>query len=1089
VDPTKQGDTLRGARSDGDGEGDGDTNGDREVRDPGVTPSPDTAPSGMPPPSGRSVERYRVERERARGGLGRVLEAEDTRLHRVVAVKELLQRDPSSEARFVREAFVTARLEHPAIVPVYDVATGEDGAPFYVMKLVSGRTLEELVAERRDLAARTALLPNVIAVADALAYAHSQGVLHRDIKGSNVIVGEFGETIVIDWGLAKHTDEADSRAAAPPDTPAPSSAAASIVSSSDPAAGVTVEGTILGTPLFMAPEQARGERADARTDVFALGGLLYFVLSGKAPYADVEVRSLLSEIRGGRMRPLRDQDPAVPRDLAAIVDKAMAPAREDRYPTARELADDLRTYQNGGLVGAYRYTSADRIARNVRRHLGVALATGVFALAGAVGFGVFALREQALRRTAEDARDRAAAEQARADRQSLALLEQQGRDELEGGRPFRAAVLLSEAYVRDPTSLVVRSLLTDALRPVASLRENLVGHQRDVTAGAYSPDGALLATGSDDRTLRLWDVRTGATLHTIEGLPGAIEWVAFSHDGDAVVASSGGQHPKISVWEVPSGRALASYDVSPANYRVEFTPDDAALVVGGFLGDLRIVDRASGTHRLEVRACADRVSAVDFRPGTSLMVVGCRDHTVTIWDWRAAKRVAGLPPFDRKIASARYSRDGRYLLVAESERNLYVYDAANLGRLRTLSIPDSARDPDAFFSPDARVIVAGTKDGRIRVWHTSSGALLRLVDAQPAGQLYRMILRGDGNEVATTGGNGSVNVWSLDAALDYRILGHAAIDDDALLASTYVDGGRTILVPTAAGEIRVLDANGELTRSFPVGGAADTIAVDAHAHHLATTGESQTGFPPRIWDLATGALVATLLPQAPPITYGLTATRDGDSFLTGDYVGVLREWDAATGALRAEHPVTSARIASLAASPDGTTIAVASETGTVFFVDRATGAIGRTLDAHGCWIQSMTWDDGGAALVTVGRQDHTLKIWHPPSEVPVVLSGHTAQGERASFSADGRRIASVSDDGTARVWDARTGELLRVIAGPSTTATFRPDSDELLTTGAQGYAVVWDTALDERSPEAIAAYVGSHSPWKLRDGRLVLEAR
>ncbi|HEY6459396.1 MAG TPA: hypothetical protein VIY73_04570, partial [Polyangiaceae bacterium] len=416
-------------------------------------------------------------------------------------------------------------------------------------------------------------------------------------------------------------------------------------------------------------------------------------------------------------------------------------------------------------------------------------------------------------------------------------------------------------------------------------------------------------------------------------------------------------------------------------------------------------------------------------------------------------------------------------------------DAARLTRLRTLSIPDSARDPDAFFSPDARVIVAGTKDGRIRVWHTSSGALLRVVDAEPAGQLYRMVLRGDGAEAATTGGNGSVNVWSLDAALDYRILGHAAVDDSALLASTYVDGGRSIVVPTAAGEARVLDANGELTRSFPVGGAADTIAVDAQARHLATTGEDQPAFPPRLWDLATGALIAKLVPQAPPLTYGLTATSDGAAFLTGDYVGVLREWDAATGALRAEHPITPARIASLAASPDGKTVAVASETGTVFFVDRATGATERTLDAHGCWIQSMTWGDGGTALVTVGRQDHTLKIWHPPSAVPVVLSGHTAQGERASFSANGRRIASVSDDGTARLWDTRTGELLRVIPGPSTTATFRPGSDELLTTGAQGYEVVWNTALDERSPDAIAAYVASHSPWKLVDGRLVLEAR
>src|SRR5262249_37874543 len=154
-------------------------------------------------------DRYEVLGERARGGLGRVVEARDRRLHRIVAVKELLHRDAAGEARFVREAFITARLEHPSIVPGYDAATNPEGAPFYVMKLVNGRTLEDLVQRRSTLHERLALLPNVIAVADAIAYAHSQGVLHRDIKGSNVIVGDFGETIVIDWGLAKRVADPD----------------------------------------------------------------------------------------------------------------------------------------------------------------------------------------------------------------------------------------------------------------------------------------------------------------------------------------------------------------------------------------------------------------------------------------------------------------------------------------------------------------------------------------------------------------------------------------------------------------------------------------------------------------------------------------------------------------------------------------------------------------------------------------------------------------------------------------------------------------------------------------------------------------
>ncbi|MGH7295594.1 MAG: WD40 repeat domain-containing protein, partial [Polyangiaceae bacterium] len=587
----------------------------------------------------------------------------------------------------------------------------------------------------------------------------------------------------------------------------------------------------------------------------------------------------------------------------------------------------------------------------------------------------------------------------------------------------------------------------------------------------------------------LWDARSGSLVRTLDGFQGALEWVAFSHDGSALATSAAGQHPRIGVWEVPSGRALGGFDLPRANFRVEFTPDDAALVVGGFDGDLRIVDRATGAIRLEVRPCKDRISAIDFRPGTSQMLVGSHDGTVSIWDWRKVARLSVLPAFDHAISSARYSRDGRYLLVAEADRSLHVLDAERLVRLRTIALPETAHDPDAFFSPDARQIVAGTKDGRVRVWHTSSGALLRLIDVQPVGQLYRMVLRSDGREVATMGGDGAVNLWSLDVDLDYRLLGRDAIDERSVLTSAYVDGGASIVVPSADGEVRVLDASGEPRRSFHVRGPADVIAVDARSRRLATTGETPPSFPPRLWDLETGALVANLEPQAPPLTYGLAATAAGDGFFTGDYVGVLREWDASTGAMRAEHALGRARIASVAASPDGKTVAVADENGLVSFVDRATGALERTLQAHGCWIQSMTYGARGDTLVTVGRQDHTVKVWRAPFDVPVVLSGHTAQGLRASISDDGRRIASVSGDDTARLWDARTGALLRVIRGPSTTAAFRPGTDELLTTGEHGYLVVWSTALDARSPEQVAAFVARESPWRLVDGRLVLAVR
>src|SRR5580692_1719550 len=219
-------------------------------------------------------QHYLVVGEIAKGGMGRVVTARDRRLGRNVAIKELLPQHRDLARRFEREARITARLQHPAIVHVYEAGVWPGGEPFYAMQLVAGRSLDKVVAERKTLNERLGLLPTVIAVADALAYAHSEHVIHRDLKPSNVLVGEFGETVVIDWGLAKdvsgHGDN---------EVELGESSQQWRSTSQD-----TIEGGVVGTPAYMPPEQARGEAADERSDVYALGAMLYTVLAGGPPY-------------------------------------------------------------------------------------------------------------------------------------------------------------------------------------------------------------------------------------------------------------------------------------------------------------------------------------------------------------------------------------------------------------------------------------------------------------------------------------------------------------------------------------------------------------------------------------------------------------------------------------------------------------------------------------------------------------------------------------------------------------------------------------------------------------------------------------
>ncbi|MEZ4360357.1 MAG: protein kinase [Kofleriaceae bacterium] len=352
-----------------------------------------------------SAHHYRTDAEVARGGMGRISAAFDQRLGRKVALKELL--DPVGEhlARFHREAIITARLQHPSIVPVYEAGQWPTGEPFFAMKLVSGRPLDRVVGETKTLAERIALLPRIVAASEAIAYAHSQRIVHRDLKPGNILIGEYGETVVIDWGLAKDLDQdepsgggstirghrprAEARAASPSEHVAAAPESRSVAPSG--VSTLTVAGAVMGTPAYMAPEQARGEPIDERCDVFALGAMLYHTLAGRPPYDAKTATEVIAAAADGQVVALRARDPNVPAELIAIVERAMAPEVENRYRSARELAEELRRFMTGQLVGAHHYTAWQRARRYIVRHRAAVTIAAVAVLGFAMG-GTFAVR-------------------------------------------------------------------------------------------------------------------------------------------------------------------------------------------------------------------------------------------------------------------------------------------------------------------------------------------------------------------------------------------------------------------------------------------------------------------------------------------------------------------------------------------------------------------------------------------------------------------------------------------------------------------------------------------------------------------------
>ena len=336
---------------------------------------------------------YRPKRFHAHGGLGEVLAAHQEELDRTVALKRIRpdRLHETARRRFLREATITARLQHPGIVPIYGLGQDEDG-PFYTMPFMQGQTLNEAIAAfygddslRRDPGQRTlkfrGLLQRFIAVCNTVAYAHDQGVVHRDLKPSNIMLGPYGETLVMDWGLAKRLETDEPGTAVEAEGPSPSSSPDDL----------TATGVILGTPQYMSPEQAKGEPASPASDLFSLGLVMYAILTGKAAFEASSFRGgdPLKAVREAAVVPPRSRDPRVPRALEAICLKALAAQPKDRYPSPRAMADDLSKWLADEPVTAYREPWPDRARRWSRKHrtmVASAAAVGVLGLLGSVGF-------------------------------------------------------------------------------------------------------------------------------------------------------------------------------------------------------------------------------------------------------------------------------------------------------------------------------------------------------------------------------------------------------------------------------------------------------------------------------------------------------------------------------------------------------------------------------------------------------------------------------------------------------------------------------------------------------------------------------
>lgn len=957
--------------------------------------------------------------------MGEVWLAHDQTLGRDVALKVARDR-PGAAPALLAEAQRTALLEHPGIVPIHDAgalpASGDAPASrFVVLRLVRGRSLAQALADARALpvadrlAARLRLVRHLVDAARALGFAHRLGVLHRDVKPDNLLIGALGDTQLADWGLSTSAD------AAP--------------------AGV------VGSPPWMAPEVARGQPATAAADVFGLGATLYELLAGAPPFAAPDADGALQRARDGEVRPLRD--PRLPVELVAIAAKATAVAREDRYPDGAALAEDLQRYLDGRRVDAHTYRPvelAQRFLRTFRLPLAVA---AVAACALLVTGGLAFVRTEAERDRAAAAER--AAEQARREAEGRAaeLLADRAQDAVAFGARAEAA-LLARAALERSSSVEARGALAAALAspPPTLLATTAAPVRADaciVSALAPAGDGVLCLA---PQQAQWWRGAVGSELQAAGQVRGAF------HDGvllpavDRVVLAT--RHAEVRIVRAsdgsPVGAPLAVVEPSPL---LGAPQSDRVLARGATAATL--LDAVRAVRVVEI-PCPDagQVEQVGLAVGGRAAGLACKDRRVVVWREQGGARVlptplaaealgtsalaptrdaevlwvAGIDGALRKLdgssgallASARpaigYVRrllppraDGR-LVALGSTGGVGVFraeDGVELDRLPLIDVVDVATGPDATLSTLGRAV---------RQWRLPAAAAPSVVPAIGRGATV-VVVQPAGKAPTLWVGRGDGGVDAYSAAELRPRFARRACDSAVKAIVTEADGGATVLCSKVPGIWR-LDAQGQVVgAAHPLAGrrlerlGASFWAVIEPRRVLSVWRVPGAGNPldaalaryeGEFLDLeaaedglvvagpggAVSWLPAELTPGGAPaplqtLWHGVGAHYVARDAGTGRVAAasarevLLRDAGGAVAAL----PHDGARVLDLAFAAQGRVLAAARiDGGITLWTIAADGAVQRvaTLRGHRQRVSGLAFASGGAELFSVGW-DGRLRRW------------------------------------------------------------------------------------------------------------------